>query len=217
MKMSDEVLDRTFKDLPAIEAAIVTRCAEPAKAPALMDELAMAIVKAAFYANDAEPPAQVKGFVKADLGLGVETWALDGAWLAQPPAELKLKLEGDLRMHLVMVDDFMVISTSPRLTRELLAARAGEEKGRIAIPEVDGKLVGMGKIKGSTIARSLEQLGAVMAFVWELDEAPAARADAMVQMSQGMADLAMLVDVVEWEVVDEAKVRRTRARMKIVE
>lgn len=89
-----------------------------------------------------------------DLGLDVPTFGFDGAWIGDLLDEnfndqVTITLDGDVRPHYFVRDGVLVFSTSPRLSKQMLAA---QRVAPLKLPADDasaGALVGYGRLSGS--------------------------------------------------------------------
>lgn len=102
-------------ELPLPQAAIVGKLKPGAK----VEEFFVG-VQAAFTGR---PKDQVK-LTTADAGLGTPAWMVTAATLEKLPGGLSVKPGGDLVLHAVVVDGYLIFSSSVALTRDLISARA---------------------------------------------------------------------------------------------
>ncbi len=209
------------KDLPTWELAAIGRVRDPARAIRYTEEVYGSFVRglaAALGVSGPPPDARVPEF---DLGLGQRTLVPDGAWMTKLSGanNFSVTIEGDLRPHFFFCDDLVVFSTSVRLSKRILAARQGKEADRLELPSAPaGALVRYGRVRGQTLADSLDRLGTWIATLGAASEPkgrPTTRREptpeaAVVDVLGGMGDVARLVDRFEWRSIDEGTVRTTR-------
>lgn len=212
------------RDLPIPELALVGRPKAPADEASvrrfveeLYAALATGIRSAARPANVADRPVPAVDRIastRVDLGLGVATWEFGAAALTAASGEAKVRVDvvGDLRPHFFVVDGTLVLSTSPRLSRTLLAARGGAAP-RLALPPADGaSLVSVGRYPGEPMARGAEHVKAwVVAAADDAGRAAGRPADAAEteeagRMLDAAAQFTRLIDRAEWQTVRPAGV-----------
>ncbi len=98
-------------------------------------------------AIESKAPTLVK---EIDLGLDAPTFGFDGAWIEKLSDDpVTIILDGDVRPHYFVRDGVLVFSTSPRLSKQMLAA---QRVAPLKLPADDasaGALVGYGRLSGS--------------------------------------------------------------------
>ena len=208
------------RDLPAMEAAVLAKARDRKSADAFLHELYAAFVDGVAKAagGDPLPPPHV---MPVDLGLGTPTYGLSGAWISHVSGDVKLRIaiDGDLRLHYFWVDDVLVISTSPRLSGEILAAHKDPAK-RLKLSSSSGNssLTAIGRIPGTTIAAFLEHTGTWIGQITRDFEKFGLRDPAMNQMAEFLSafgEFGRIIDVAEGQSTDDAnRVRTTTARVR---
>jgi len=153
------------------------------------------------------PPLDAKA-VKTDLGLGVETWSFDGNTLAKATGEAKLRLavEGDLRPHFFFIDRMIVLSTSPRLSKSILDARAGRAK-RLQLPEEESAaLISLGRYPGAALGATVEHLKGWYVAMMASAGAPVEGPDEprTIMVLDATAQVMRLMEKAEWTTVQPA-------------
>jgi hypothetical protein len=200
-----------------LEYAVVAHMADADRAKDFPDDLARAFF-AAFF--DDLPESLVK---PRDLGLGVETFAFSGEVFDRLPHNIAIAVEGDLQPHYFLLDDWLVFSTSARLSKSILAARENADQ-RLEPPAVEsGDLVAFGRFPAELAASYLDHIGKFLGAVTaggdnvEL-QGPTAiqfRTDdlkSLIETFPALAEAVRMVDGAEWTTVDNDDLRVTRFR-----
>jgi hypothetical protein len=212
----------TLRNAPMIEYATIARMAD-ARAKDFPNGLVRAFLSAYF---DDLPDSIVEA---RELGLGVETFAFTADLFGRLPNNVSVAVEGDLVPHFFVVDDWLVFSTSVRLSKSVLAAHADAAARRPA-PDVDaGALVAFGFFPANLVAEYLEHFGEILGALAhgegmvELDGPTVEllrndEIDTLLDAFPAMAEAVRLVDAAEWTTVDrDADLRETRFRATFAE
>ena len=77
---------------------------------------------------------------------------LDSAWLEQTTGET-VTFDGGFKPHVALLNDILVLSTSPGLTQKILSLRSATASGRRALPSTQAPLVGWTRIPCAPFAR----------------------------------------------------------------
>lgn len=158
-------------------------------------------------ANQPIPLVDAKA-IEVDHGLGVPTWTFDVATLTKASGEAKLRIDvtGDLRPHFFFVEGHVVFSTSPRLSKQIVAAHGGKAK-RLTLPEDDEDLVGIGRMTGSSLATMMRQFkGWYLALADKVDDGDGA--DPLAMLLDATAEMSAAIDKVEWTTLQPVNERR---------
>jgi hypothetical protein len=154
--------ERTAKDLGVPEVALVGRAKDADAAVRFVGEawsaLAGSVIAAAgghVAAPSASPPEAPPPVPGASA-----RW-LDVGWLEEV-SHTSFSGEGDFKLHVARLDSTIVISTSPRLTRQMLAAASGPPSGRAAPPAAAGALVAWARTSCAPIAKSVVTAGTTL-------------------------------------------------------
>lgn len=211
------------------------------------DHFVAGLIRAIADGRGDAPPAGVdpkeRTHVKAiDLGLGVATFGFDGAWIyelddKEVNQRLTITIEGDMRPHYFMRDGVLVFSTSPRLSKRLLAA---SRVAPLTLPAQDdadptdgpGTLVGFGHLSGGVFKAYFDIVGTWMTTVSSRPrpataasrpqparagaKGPATRpfdATEFVTVFEGLGEFVGLVQTVDWRSHQSADKRDTHGEV----
>lgn len=160
--------------------------------------------------SDRPLPPVISKAVTVDLGLGVPTWGFDGGNITRATGEAKLRIsiEGDLQPHFFFLDGLMVFSTSPRLSRSILATHAGKSKRLMLPDDDDATLVSLGRYTGETLGTTLEHVKAwstAMMASANLDQDDQSR---LATVMEAMAAVSRIMGSAEWTTIQPANERR---------
>jgi hypothetical protein len=207
----------TLTGAPTIEYAAIAHLADAERGKNFFNKVVRAFF-AAFF--DDVPESLVE---TSDLGLGVETFAFSGEMLDRLPNNISITAEGDLAPHYFVIDDLLVLSTSVRLSKTILAAyRTADARRQPPAPEA-GALVGFAFFTADLAAAYMDHIGKILgdltrgAGMAELDgptieQFRTDELDTLVSAFPAIAEAIRLVDAVEWTTVDRDKIRETRFR-----
>jgi len=208
----EKPMDVKAADLPMMEFAAVGRPAKGKDAAAALEKAYAAFVTGVYKAAGAEAPRDVKAVERRDLGLGVPTFVLSGKWVADLGAKNNVTLvaEGDLLPHYFVAHECVVFSTSPALSRRMIAAAAGKAPAH-ALPQAGAgaKLVAYGRFPGRVIGQYARHLGAWMTPLMGAAGDGAGRAS-FADITDGIAEVAELLEMIEWESVQQGDRTVTR-------
>jgi hypothetical protein len=202
------------RDVPMYQLAMLGRAKDPTRTGEAVREMYAQLISGLFDAVGMEAPAGAGAFRAADLDVGVPVQALDGRWIAQidPRAQVMLNVEGDLVPHYFMLDDVLVMSLSPALSRRIAAAwRTGE--GRMDASALQGQpIIAWWRISRAAVAGVPEHLAA-----WLDALAPerAAQNPSPQAVFRGLGELARLVDGIELQTTQQEDTHITRARVRL--
>jgi hypothetical protein len=201
-------------DLPAIEFAVIGRARDVRKARQFVDDAYSAFVAGVSRRLRITVPRQDRRVRERDLGIGAQTWGFDASWIEKAETG-RLSIEGDATPHFFFIDDLFIFSTSPRLSREIIAA--SRQTQRAALPA--GKVVSFGRIPGSAIGASVDIAAKWATGVTYTRANPIIRQNLEEgsRMLGGISELARLIDVIEWHSFDEDKTRITRGKVSFIE
>jgi hypothetical protein len=119
---------------------------------------------------------------------------------------VKLTAEGDLVPHYFLLDDLLVFSTSPALSKRIVAAhRNGAD--RMDPKPLQGQLVTWAHAPGSTFAALFDHGAA-----WVKALAPEPAPDT--QIATALAALTRLIDRMEFQTTQAGPTHTTRARIR---
>lgn len=172
--------------IPVPELALIGKPHDMAKASAWIEDTASAIMVGSLRAAGLTAPTKPLVASDVDLGLGVPTRALHLDWIASSIPGFEVAPEPGVGVHVFAHGDFLVVSTSARLSRELL--RTDDDPLALQDPAT----IGWGRLSG-------EQLGVTFTtFVEGLRPmTPDTRSAA-----RFLAELARAVGVATWRTTD---------------
>lgn len=208
------------RNLPVPELAIIgvpKATVDEAAIHQYLDELhasfATGIRAAARTPDEAAQPMPVMKTAagKIDLGLDVPTWGYDAGWMTKLTGEAKLQIavDGDLRPHFFLLDGCLVYSTSPRLSKAMIAARNDRAK-RLSIHfDGEGVLIGSGKMTGETLARLTDHFSAWLKAMRQNGGGEAQEKGSVFLVVE---QLSRLIDRLEWKTMQPAGERSTVTR-----
>jgi hypothetical protein len=200
------------RDLPTLELAVIGKPKDEARATALMEELYGALLEGVFESAGAGEAKVEKPLRREDLGLGVPTWAWDGSWLGKATGgAAALTAEGDLRAHHFFVNGYLVFSTSPGLSKKIVAAAKGQSpavKPQDVRVAGDGggaapgsKVIAVGRFDGSVLSKYLRHVGqwvAVAARATGEAEGKPGEITRLVEVFDGLGELCDLMERAQW-------------------
>ncbi len=211
-----------LSDAPMVEFAMVGKMRDVAKARRYFAEVWQAFL-GEFIDDLPEPLIR-----RHDLGLGVPTVVFSGDFWQKMPGKVQVSVEGDLLPHLFIVDSWIVLSTSQRLSKQIVAAYQGDAAERFQLPQDSGeKLVGYGQFPSSTMANYVEDFGELLdgflnrngKFTLEgpIFELPSSGSPDLKKEMSGIADVIRLVDKMQWRTSDQGDIRQTRMTISFQE
>ena len=149
-----------LRDVPSPEYAVIAAARDPDAAMHFLAELADRLrghLRGAPLDEGAKPEPR-----PMDVGLGVPTFGFGrlGSTLADDDGHeetWRVEAEGDVLPHYFAHEQFVVVSTSVRLSKAILAAARGKAK-RLVLPQSDaGELIAYGRRPADLFARLIEQ------------------------------------------------------------
>jgi hypothetical protein len=192
-----------LKELPMIEMAAISRAKDPKKAEEVLAATYKSFIEGIAGATDKTLPEDGKLVVERDLGLGVKTRVFTGDWIKSLSGDFEIELaaEGDFVPHYFVHDGHLVVSTSPKLSKRILAA--AKEPSRSLPPTKTGydRTVAYGVMPGRTLGNIYSHM-----FTWIAagvrEAAPPGVAVIAVgpleKVGKGISELFELIDRVEW-------------------
>lgn len=140
-----------LKDIAVPEVAAFGRAKDSQAALGFVADAWSAVGKA--IANRLGGPPVAPRLTEAPPLLGGATvrW-LDPAWLEQATGET-VTFDGGFKPHVAVLNDLVVLSTSPGLTQKILALRSAGASGRRALPSAQAPLVGWTRVPCAPFAR----------------------------------------------------------------
>jgi len=190
----------TIENLDIMEVAALGVAKDGAAAEKLLKDAVDQVAKSVMAAADKEGDKPTT-MHEEDLGLGVKTWVLDTAWMTDmaKPQVIKIDIDGDLKPHFFIVDNIVVMSTSPRLSKAIIAAgKAGKtfplpagtvvEYGRMGSPTVVGGL--------TMTANIIDKVSKAMAAAG-MDAGNADDTHQAIEVVMGVAEMATMIDKME--------------------
>jgi hypothetical protein len=207
----------TIRDVPMLEYAVVARLKTPDKPLDFPAQVWTAFLSGVL---DKSPEPSV---TRNDLGLGEDTFTFDGSFWNKIPGKVQVSIRGDLLPHYFRLDkQWVVFSTSVRLSKRIIAAKNNGE-GRFVLPENDGsQLIGFGRIPSGTVANFFGYLGSMFGDLFSAGKSVELEGDILLQsvpqdemegaddFFAGIAEVARLMDRVQWLTTQEEDVRTTR-------
>jgi len=150
-----------LKNQPATEYAVITRVKEKAEAQEVIQKIYDTFMTGLLAALDRPLIRPTEPTPVIDIGIGIPVRGFSAAWISSISGDTRLRIEtkGDLLPHFFVLDDLLVLSTSPRLSRSVLAAYRGKAGGRLLLPKApEGRLIGYGHSTGETVGIIFNQL-----------------------------------------------------------
>jgi hypothetical protein len=211
---------RTVLESRPAPDAFLCRTTGADQASKLVDSFYRSLIKDFFTAWGTQPDENIVATKPLDLQLGVPTYGSDVGWITRLSGRRKLQIsvEGDLQPHWFLVGDVFVLSTSARLSREMLAAQSGRSPRLVLrTPADQGKLVGLGIFPGLVLQRAWEDLAEWIRLAVDF-ELPEERrlSGSLARVSDACAvfgEMIGLIGEVRWQVVDRQDVRSAEGTM----
>lgn len=130
------------------------------------DKLAHAVVTGLFSIAGRRPAIDGSLIREIDLGLGGQTFAFRGEWIKGPwptvemtagfPGRAMISIEADAPVHFFYLDDYVVFSTSRKLSTKIVAAYRGKSTRKEIFSPDSGRLVGMTLLSGKEMASLMD-------------------------------------------------------------
>lgn len=201
-----------LKNMRVPELAIAGGARDPQKAIAnlqtVLDRLADG-----FYANAGkEREKGVAAYEQRDLGLGVPTYVLSRPWIdaLTKGSGVEWRYQGDQEIHFFAVGNAVVVSTSPRLSKEMIAPR----ENAVALPWTKDKLVARAVFKGEALAAFAETAGDFVRELSQLNPNRNRRADRQAEeLFPALVDLMLYLDRIDAVGTDAGETRTGYARI----
>jgi len=141
----------TLKDVSVPEVAVFGRARDPNAALAFVAD-AWASVGQAMSAMFGRPAVPARLTEAAPLGTGTTVRWFDSSWLDQISGE-SVSFDSGFKPHVALLNDMMVLSTSPALTRKVLSPDQGGGAARLGLPSLDTPLVAWTRVPCAPFAR----------------------------------------------------------------
>ncbi len=132
-------------DIPQVAA--VAKIDEGSDIPALVDQAYRTFADAVIETFEANVVESLSTTVSADLDLGVPTTEFSLDWLDESSVA-RIEIRGDFRPHYFVTDGFLVVSTSPILSKRILDRQRNSLQLQSA---KNNQLVSVGKISGKSL------------------------------------------------------------------
>lgn len=214
-----------LRDVPCPEYAVIAAARETDAAVQFLAEM---IERLRSHVRGA-PAAAGEKFKprRLDVGLGVPTFGFGplGSTLSDSDADQaswRVEAKGDVLPHYFAHERFVIVSTSVRLSKAILAAGRGEAN-RLSPPRPDsGELIAYGRCPADLFARLIEQVAAWSAALadekkttieGELFESFRPTVESSQSLSRflaGLAEIVRLVDRAEWQTSQSAQGRTSQ-------
>ncbi len=191
-----------LKDLPMFELAGISRAKDAKRADDVLAGTYQSFVEGLYAVMDKTLPKDAPPVVERDLGLGVKTRVFTGGWIKPLTGdfELEMSLEGDFVPHFFVHDGHLIVSTSPKLSKRLLAA--AKAKDSVLPPTKTGyqRTVAHGVMPGRTLGNVYAHTVAWMAEGVRAagGEEAGVPVDIINKAGKGIAELFALIERVEW-------------------
>jgi hypothetical protein len=146
-----------WKDVPILEIAYVGRVRKGRDVSKYLEETYATFVGGLLRATGATTEGLEAQLEERDLGLPQKAQLFRGNWIQRlsPRTRLSLEVQGDLAPHFFTMGDFVVVSTSPRLSR-----RITDVSGKhLVLPAGAGKQVSWGWLEGKLLANTVVHAG----------------------------------------------------------
>ena len=155
-----------------------------------------------------------------DLGIGLPTYVFthDAIDLAMPSAELVMK--GDFELHYFVLDKWLVLSTSPKLSQTMVQL-SKKDKKEVKVPRIaNKKVVGVGMVDRDAITQFMKDMGILLELAFELRDfgnPSATSARASKNTIEGLAKLGNLVKQVRWFSTETPDLRESKYRLEFAD
>ncbi len=200
-----------LKDLPMVEMAGVSRAKDAKRAEEAVAATYQSFVEGIYGATEKTLPKDAKLVVERDLGLGVKTHVFTGDWIkgVSGDFEVEMSVEGDFVPHYFLHDGHLVVSTSPKLSKRILAA--AKETSRVLPPTKTGyeRTVAYGVLPGRTLGKIYSHMvGWMVAGLKEAGgDAATIAVGPLEKVGKGISELFELIDRVEWTTSEKTGVQ----------
>jgi hypothetical protein len=161
-----------------------------------------------------------------DLGLAVPTWTFTQSFWDVTDVDGRIEVEGDLLPHFFTVDQWLVLSTSPSLSKAMLESFRGSEES-VKLPSFPERLVAVGSIQSAAYGQALKDLERVITVIAEQSKNDPGAHEAISQIEgqlQGVKELlqmagrvVQLMKEVRWVSLETDEFRETRAKVVFVQ
>lgn len=144
--------------------------------------------------NKASPPASL--IQEKDLGLRTTTYAIDMSWIDQASGG-KFQWAGDIQPHYFFIDNYLVVSSAPKLSKRILEAK---KSGGYSIATPPSKpMTGFGFVSGKTAAESYMALFKVL--LAPLDQVNSRQSAGLRQVLDGFVEAVTSVHEISFRTV----------------
>lgn len=162
-----------------------------------------------------------------DVGLGVPTFGFGPLGSSSTGGDdeeqsWRVEVEGDVLPHYFAQERFVVVSTSVRLSKAILAA-GRRPANRLKLPRSDsGELIAYGRCPADLFARLIEQIASwgealadenkatIEGDLFESFRPTVETSETLSRFLAGLAEIVRLVDRAEWQTSQSAKIRSSR-------
>lgn len=206
-----------LKDLRVMEVAAIGRCENEEKALKLIGDLAESFVAGALKTAEVNAPEKLNLVRKVDLGLKATTYEFDTSWVNYISGEEKLdwRIEGDLRLHFLFDDGYLLMSTSPRLSKQILNGSLKKADSiETRLNGIDNP-VAFGRIPGRTIGNFFRSLVEWVAAIGRQSNARDDQVEPMRLIGGAIGEFCELIESVNWDASQVAGVRTTSLSIRI--
>ena len=218
----------TLKNLPVTEFALIGRAKNAKKARGFYGRAWRQFLEGCGKASDK------KAVYPKDLGIGKPTAVFDTPpWVDRADGEgFSVTMKSDIEPHIVLVDDWIIFSTSPRLSKAIVnrstLGRANTQIAELFAGQSE-KLVAYGTISLKSVARYIEILGRVSEDALSNSgsvniEGPIGEVlaidpveDSFSEFMNGFAELIRMLDTIRWETINTPEGRQTKLEIQLVE
>ncbi|MEM9458239.1 MAG: hypothetical protein AAGF11_28950 [Myxococcota bacterium] len=187
--------------IPTLELAFIGKPVQMAKAKAWLETLYQEIVRASFALSDRRAPRKLRLSSKQDLGLGVPTRGFNLGWLGRLVPGVRIESKPGFGFHYFEHGEYLVLSTSARLSREILRS----DDPAMALPRAS--LSSYGRLDADATA---ELLVAFLTAFQPNNKEFVARIEAIGVVIRGIREMA-------WESWDEGSIRHSSFTMHFAE
>ncbi len=197
------------KELPIVEFAIIGKAESQTQAIEFIKLLYTALNGGLAAIGDREAPAAEQVMHSTDLGFAVPTYDFSAPWIGFLSQDrLSITVTGDFHPHIFVLDDYLVFSTSPGLSRRIAASNT--EGAERAHAQSWREQISHGRFTGASFA-GLFQIAEIWSTKLFGNDPDTER------VLQGLARLMQFIDYMEWSSRDDGDVRKSKFELVFTE
>lgn len=194
---------------PVPQIAVIAKLPNAQEVPKLFESAFQAFAESSIRATGAEVPDSLATIAKSDLGLGLPTTEFSMEWLNETSIA-KVQFQGDFRPHYVVRDGFLLLSSSPDLTKLIL----NRERKSISLGSGSDRIVARGTATGEALAADV--VGVIELIFRGLSD-PQLESAHFKSMLGLMRDMVRIVKVVHWRTTSADQVQTSEIIIELSE